>query len=324
MTEQVRARSGSGWTIALAVSAVIAVVAIAGTWFVMSQQRGAESDVAVAPTAEYGRRLIAQTSWLIGPDHPDPGQRFAGNRLNCGSCHLGAGKSAGTLSLLETFDKYPRFSGRDGKESDLKERIDGCMERSMNGRTLPRDSVEMDAMVAYIRSLSEQWIATSPSQRVVVEPPSLRIPARAADLVNGKVVYEDRCRVCHGRDGEGLFASQDTRRGYVLPPLWGADTFNNGAGMGRVITAARFIKARMPLGRADLTDDQAFDVAAFINSMPRPMLDPAMLARDYPDRTTKPIDSPYPPWADPFPAEQHRFGPFGPVEKWKPATSVVR
>lgn len=307
-------RSNSGWTIALAVSAVIAVVAIAGTWFVMSQQRGAPSDVAAAPTAEYGRRLVAQTSWLIGPDHPDPAQRFAGNRLNCGSCHLGAGKLPGTLSLLETFGKYPRFSGRDGKESDLKERIDGCMERSMNGRKLPRDSVEMDAMVAYIQSLSEQWIATSPSQRVVVEPPSLRVPARAADLVNGKVVYEDRCRVCHGRDGEGLFASQDTRRGYVLPPLWGPDTYNNGAGMGRVLTAARFIKARMPLGRADLTDDQAFDVAAFINSMPRPMLDPAMLALDYPDRTTKPIDSPYPPWADPFPAEQHRFGPFGPIE----------
>jgi thiosulfate dehydrogenase len=176
----------------------------------------------------------------------------------------------------------------------------------------------MNAMVAYIRSLSDQWIATSPSRRVVVESPSLRVPQRAADLVNGKAVYEDRCRVCHGRDGEGLFASPDKRRGYVLPPLWGDDTFNNGAGMGRVITAARFIKARMPLGRSDLTDDQAFDVAAYINSRPRPQMDAATLDRDYPDRTTKPVDSPYPPWADPFPAEQHRFGPFQPIEKWKP------
>lgn len=314
MTEQMHARSGSGWMIALAVSAVIAVVAIAGTWFVMSQQRTSVPDDTPAPTEEYGRRLIAQTSWLIGPDHPDPERRFTGNRLNCASCHLDAGRSPGTLSLLETFDKYPRFSGRDGKEADLKERIDGCMERSMNGRKLPRDSVEMDAMVAYLRSIGEQWVATSLSRRVVVEPPSLRVPARAADLVNGKAVYEDRCRVCHGRDGEGLFASPEKRRGYVLPPLWGDDTYNNGAGMGRVLTAARFIKARMPLGRADLTDDQAYDVAAFINAMPRPQMNPATLERDYPDRTTKPVDSPYGPWADPFPADQHRFGPFGPIE----------
>jgi thiosulfate dehydrogenase len=172
----------------------------------------------------------------------------------------------------------------------------------------------MDAMVAYLRSISEQWVATSLSRRVVVEPPSLRLPSRAADLVNGKAVYEDRCRVCHGRDGEGLFASPDTRRGYVLPPLWGDDTFNNGAGMGRVITAARFIKARMPLGRADLTDDQAYDVAAFINSRPRPQMSQEVLDRDYPDRATKPVDSPYGPWADPFPADQHRYGPFGPIE----------
>jgi thiosulfate dehydrogenase len=314
MTEQVPARGGSGWTIALVVSAVIAVVAIAGTWFVMSQQRTVVPDDTPAPTEEYGRRLIAQTSWLMGPDHPDPARRFTGNRLNCASCHLDAGRSPGTLSLLETFDKYPRFSGRDGKDADLKERIDGCMERSMNGRKLPRDSVEMDAMVAYLRSISEQWVATSLSRRVVVEPPSLRLPSRAADLVNGKAVYEDRCRVCHGRDGEGLFASPDTRRGYVLPPLWGDDTFNNGAGMGRVITAARFIKARMPLGRADLTDDQAYDVAAFINSRPRPQMSQEVLDRDYPDRATKPVDSPYGPWADPFPADQHRFGPFGPIE----------
>lgn len=314
MTEQMHVRSGSGWTVVLVVSAVMAVVAIAGTWFVMSRQRTGGPDDTPAPTEECGRRLIAQTAWLMGPDQPDPERRYTGNRLNCASCHLDAGRSPGALSLLETFDKYPRFSGRDGKNADLKERIDGCMERSMNGQTLPRDSVEMDAMVAYLRSISEQWIATSLSKRVVVEPPSLRVPARAADRVNGKAVYEDRCRVCHGRDGEGLFASRDTRRGYVLPPLWGDDTFNNGAGMGRVLTAARFIKARMPLGRADLTDDQAYDVAAFINGMPRPQMNPTALERDYPDRTTKPVDSPYGPWADPFPADQHRFGPFGPIE----------
>jgi thiosulfate dehydrogenase len=220
------------------------------------------------------------------------------------------------LSMNETFPKYPRPSGRDGRVADLKERIDGCMERSMNGRKLPRDGVEMEAMVAYIKAVNENWQATGPTLRVVMEPPSLRTPARAASLENGAKVFEDRCRVCHGGDGLGMPASRDLRRGYIFPPLWGDDSFNNGAGMARVLTAARFIKSRMPFGRPDLTDDEAFDVAAFINSKPRPQMAASHLEKDYPDRSTKPVDSPYGPYADPFPVEQHRFGPFAPIEAY--------
>lgn len=314
MTEPVTTRRASGWVAALVVSGVIGVVAIAGTLFVISNQRRQVPEAVPAPTEEYGRRLIAETSWLIGPDHPDPARRFSGSRLNCGSCHLDTGMQPGMLSLVESFQKYPRPSGRDGRVADLKERIDGCMERSMNGRKLPRDGVEMDAMVAYIKALSEQWMATSLKLRVVVDPPALRTPARAASLEAGEKVFESRCRVCHGGDGLGLLASSDPRRGYIFPPLWGDDSFNNGAGMARVLTAARFIKARMPFGKPDLTDDEAFDVAAYLNSKPRPQMAAARLEKDYPDLTTKPVDSPYPPFADPFPIEQHRFGPFAPIE----------
>jgi thiosulfate dehydrogenase len=314
MSEPVTPRRASGWMVALGVSGVIGAMAVAGAWFVLAQQRRDVPADVPAATAEYGHRLITETAWLLGPDNPDPARRFSGSRLNCSSCHLDAGRQPGMLSLTESFQKYPRPSGRDGKVADLKERIDGCMERSMNGRKLPRDGVEMDAMVAYIKMLSEQWMATSPKLRVVLEPPALRTPARAASLEAGKAVFEERCRVCHGGDGQGLPASKDPRRGYVFPPLWGDHSFNNGAGMGRVLTAARFIKARMPYGRPDLTDDQAFDVAAFINAQPRPQMSVAQLEKDYPDRTTKPVDSPYGPYADPFPLEQHRFGPFAPIE----------
>jgi thiosulfate dehydrogenase len=109
-------------------------------------------------------------------------------------------------------------------------------------------------------------------------------------------------------------ATTDPADGYVFPPLWGPDSFNDGAGMHRVLTAARFIKARMPFGQPGLTDEQAFDVAAYINSQPRPAM--AGLEVDYPDRALKPVDSPYPPYADPFPREQHRLGPFGPIRDY--------
>lgn len=314
MNDPAPSPSTSAWTIALTVTGVLGAAALAVTLFLIRDRGNVDGAVQAEATAEYGRRLIAQTSFLIGPDHPDPEMRFTGSRLNCGSCHLQSGELPGQLSLTETYQKYPRFSGRDGREADLKDRIDGCMERSMNGRVLPRDSVEMNAMVAYIKALSEEYVAMNPRAKMSNEPSPFRVPDRAASPDAGKLVYDEMCQVCHGRDGLGLRASTDPRRGYVFPPLWGDDSFNNGAGMGRVITAARFIKAKMPFGKPDLTDDQAFDVAAYINSQPRPILSRDKLERDYPDRSTKPVDSPYPPFGDPFPVDQHRFGPFGPIE----------
>jgi thiosulfate dehydrogenase len=269
-------------------------------------------DGTVAVTEEYGRRLLVQTAQLIGPDQPDASKRLMNSRLACSSCHLGAGTEPGMLSLLQAAEKYPRFSGRDGGERDLIDRINGCMERSMNGTALPRDNPEMLAMAAYVRSLGDRYAAMGAGQRAVSEPAAFATPHRAASLEAGGTVFRSRCAVCHGSDGLGLLAAPEKGHGYLFPPLWGPDSFNDGAGMHRVLTAARFIKARMPLGKPDLTDDEAFDVAAYINAQPRPAM--ANLDRDYPDRTTKPVDTSYGPFADPFPAEQHLLGPFQPIE----------
>lgn len=270
--------------------------------------------VPAAATPEYGRRLLRETAALLGPDQEDPAMRYTGARIACASCHLEIGTKPGTLSLVETASRYPRFSGRDGGIGDLRDRINGCMERSMNGRALPRDSVEMIAMESYILGLADRFAATAESRRRAAEPPAFVEPSRAADVDAGGVVYQESCQVCHGVDGAGLKATTDPRDGYLFPPLWGPDAFNDGAGMHRVLTAARFIKARMPLGLADLTDAQAYDVAAYINSQPRPVMQG--LERDYPDRAMKPVDSPYPPYADPFPREQHRLGPFRPIREY--------
>jgi thiosulfate dehydrogenase len=216
--------------------------------------------------------------------------------------------------LFAAAERYPRFSGRDGGIGDLRDRINGCMQRSMNGRALPRDSVEMIAMEAYILGLADRFQAAAASRREAREPPEFVEPDRAADVDAGRSVFEARCQICHGNDGAGLMATTEPSAGYVFPPLWGPDSFNDGAGMHRVLTAARFIKARMPFGQPDLTDDQAYDVAAYINSQPRPAMQG--LDVDYPDRALKPVDSPYPPYADPFPREQHRLGPFQPIRDW--------
>jgi len=304
-------RQAGAMVLAVVASLVVGAGVVVGTLWLRPPPVVA---VAPEPSVEYGRRLIRETAGLLGPGHEDPAMRYSGTNMDCASCHLDTGTRPGMLSLLQTAPLYPRFSGRDGGERDLLDRINGCMTRSMNGRELPRDSIEMLSMALYIEQLNDQYGLMGESRRDAGEPAPFNEPDRAADPVAGELVYQEKCQVCHGESGEGLPASTDIREGYLFPPLWGPDSYNNGAGMTRVLTAARFIKARMPLGQADLTDDQAYDVAAYINSHERPVR--ADLELDYPDLTDKPVDSPYPPYADNFPLEQHRFGPFGPIREF--------
>ena len=258
---------------------------------------------------------MAHTAELLGPDHPEPGRRYIDSRLNCGSCHLATGTEPGTLNLLQTDEHYPRFSGRAGAMTDIEDRINECMTRSMNGRPLPMDSPEMIAMATYLRSLGARWSAMGDSLRASAEPPPFKTPPRRADVAMGQLVYSMRCAACHGADGLGLPASTDLRKGYLFPPLWGPDSFNNGAGMHRVLTAARFIKARMPLGEPTLTDDEAFA------SPPSHQLEAA--ARDGQPRRRLPGPvgqadrQPHGPYADDFPLDQHRYGPFQPIEEYR-------
>ncbi|MGE0816699.1 MAG: c-type cytochrome [Vicinamibacterales bacterium] len=317
MTPPDDVRSTRGFGPAIVASVVAGAAIVAGALAFAPRAPGEAAAAPVAPayaTEEYGRRLVAHTAELLGQDQSDPGLRYINSRLNCGSCHLATGTEPGTLTLLQTDEHYPRFSGRAGTMTDIEDRINECMQRSMNGKPLPMDSPEMIAMASYLRSLGTQYQATAASKLKAEEPPPFKTPARAADVALGQIVYSGRCAACHGADGLGLLATEDRSKGYLFPPLWGPDSFNNGAGMHRVLTAARFIKARMPLGDANLTDDDAFDVAAFINSKPRPEM--SNLERDYPDKTAKPIDNPYGPFADEFPEEQHRIGPFPPIDAY--------
>jgi len=280
----------------------------------LGKANSAVANVPLIATEEYGKRLLAQTSELLGPEAPDPKMRYSGSHLACGSCHLGTGTEPGTLTLLTATQHYPRFSPRVGGTTTIEDRVNECMQRSMNGRPLPRNSPEMIAMASYIRSLGAREEAMGASQRKASEPSAFKTPARAASMEAGRAVFEKRCSICHGNDGSGLLATANPIHGYVFPPLWGPDSFNDGAGMHRVLTAARFIKARMPLGRPDLTNDEAFDVAAYINAQPRPEM--AHLDQDYPDRSAKPVDNAYGPFADSFPIEQHRVGPYPPIEAY--------
>lgn len=171
-------------------------------------------------------------------------------------------------------------------------------------------------MVAYMAWLTEQTPKGNEGLLLVKFSP----PDRAADPAKGKEVYTLSCQNCHGDDGQGYKAVAIKERGpLVAPPLWGDGSYNIGAGMNRLLTATPFIHANMPLGtRSDapaLSIEEAYDVAAYMNSQSRPGMEG--LEADWPDKTTKNIDAPYGPYADPFPSAQHTFGPFKAIEEWR-------
>jgi thiosulfate dehydrogenase len=219
----------------------------------------------------YGEQLVANTARHIGRSATDPARRYSGNDLACTHCHINSGLKPFGIPLVSTFATFPMMV--DEQIMSLAERINGCMTRSMNGKPLPEDGREMEAMVAYL-----QFIGRRTPQGVRVAGmglPPLRKPARAPDPAQGETVYTSHCARCHKDQGQGepLMAPGV---GYEIPPLWGNDSFNAAAGMSGIEIAAAFIHANMPIGASYrepiLTQQQAWDVAAFMTSKPRPAL----------------------------------------------------
>ena len=167
---------------------------------------------------------------------------------------------------------YPAYRKKNDKVNTYAERLQGCFQFSMNGKPPPADSQVIAALTAY-----SYWLATgAPTGQELPgrSYPEIPEPAGGFDLAKGKAIYARQCSVCHGAEGEGQKAGSD----YVFPPLWGKDSFNWGAGMHRINTAAGFIKSNMPLGQGGtLSSDEAWHVAAYMNSHERPK-DPRMIA----------------------------------------------
>lgn len=262
---------------------------------------------------EYGYQLLTDSPNMMGPGAEDPKLRYAGNNLACTNCHLEAGTKPGSASWVGITERFPQFSNRSNKESTLEDRINGCMERSMNGQKLPDNSREMKAILAYMN-----WLSNDVPQERKDEFKGFAkiiLPDVAVNLETGAALYQVQCASCHGDNGEGIKVAGSSNS-YLYPPLWGEDSFNEGAGMHRVITAASFIKGNMPFGEATLenpklTDEEAYHLAGYINSFERPQK--RNKENDFPDRKLKPVSTPYGPWADDFSALQHKYGPFKPI-----------
>jgi thiosulfate dehydrogenase len=217
----------------------------------------------------YGHALIVDTAAHIGKKANDVDKRYAGNELACVNCHLNAGLQPFAAPFVSTFATFPMMV--DDQVVTLTERINGCMRRSMNGKNLPVDGREMKAMIAYIKYLGHN---TPQGVRIAgMGLLSLQDPPSAPDATRGEKLYADSCASCHKPDGQGE-RKPSPAAGYSIPPLWGDDSFNTGAGMAKLAYAAAYIRANMPftINFEDpvLSVQQAWDVAAYMTGKSRP------------------------------------------------------
>src|SRR3954470_17118868 len=217
-----------------------------------------------------GRAILAATH--------DSMPAYAPSALRCTSCHLDNARKLGAVPLHGSYVRYPQYLERAGGVVSIEDRVNYCFTRSLAGYRVPDNSSEMRDIIAYLAFLSRGIPGGA-------DPAGTRIPVMPegkGDSTRGVAVFATNCARCHGADAKGS---------PVAPPLWGDKSFSIGASMAREERAAAFIKHNMPLDLpGSLTDAQAWDVAAYVTSLPRTDLPGKEF--DYPNGKA-PRDTPY-------------------------------
>ena len=228
-------------------------------------------DSATLVSIRRGRALIHSTR--------DSLPKFVGSALNCANCHFTDGTIANAMPLVGSYTRYPQYRPRSGHIDLIEDRVNDCFTRSLNGKPLAAESRDMRDIVTYLAFLSRGY----PPGKEMEGQSVPKLDPLVGDTVRGQKIFAATCAACHGPDGKGSA---------VAPPLWGPRSYNIGAGMARIRSAAAFIHHLMPRDRpGTLTPQQAFDVATYINTRPRP--DFPGKERDWPNGDTPP-DVAYP------------------------------
>lgn len=219
------------------------------------------------PPGELGE-VVRLGESLVNTTNEHPlSKPFVGNSLKCTSCHLDAGRHKKAGSFIGVAAAYPAYSPREKSVITLEDRILNCFIRSQNGTRPPNGSKVPVAIAAYISWLSEGTpLKMNPAKPLGPNHMTLLTePPKPPSVDRGESLYMDRCASCHSDDGLGSDEG---------PPVWGDQSFNDGAGLAGVQKMASWLQVAMPLDDADLTDQEAYDIAAYVNSHNRPNFAP--------------------------------------------------
>lgn len=213
-------------------------------------------DSTVFPPGHEG--LAARRGFAILAATHDSMPGYVGASLRCFSCHLDNGRRTNGIPLTGVYARYPNYTTRDGRMISIQDRINNCFRRSLAGRDIPLDGEQMNAIVTYLALVSRgiEVGAHVPGEGLP------QMPNLSGDAPRGALLYVARCARCHGDKGQGIPPAT---------PLWGSRSFSVGASLARVERAASFIRHNMPFDSAGvLSDQQSYDVAAYVVSHARP------------------------------------------------------
>lgn len=202
---------------------------------------------------------------LLFTDTARAAPQFVGNDLKCSNCHMDAGRRPGAAPLWAAYGLFPQYRNKNGHVNTFAERVQECFKYSMNGKAPPAG----DRVVVAIESYAAFLARGAPIGTVLPGQGYAKLgpPAKTPDYERGRLVYAENCALCHGEDGQGQRVGEDV----VFPALWGPRSYNWGAGMAQLKNAAGFIARNMPQDRPGaLSEQQAWDVAAYIDGKPRP------------------------------------------------------
>lgn len=206
-------------------------------------------DTPFGHAAKRGRAILAATRDSL-PNH-------VGNGLRCTTCHLDDGRRPYSMPWLGVHARYPQYRSRADRVLTVEDRINECLQRSLGGSPLPDGDERLRAMEAYFAFISRGTPVGERTEGQGIDS----VSATIADTVTGRRVYVASCARCHGANGEGS---------PLATPLWGEQAYTIAAGMARVRMAAGFIHRNMPYDMpGTLSEQDALDVAAYINSQPR-------------------------------------------------------
>ena len=218
-----------------------------------------------------------RSGFRIFTNTPTEAARFSPGKMSCNNCHLNGGQREKSLPLVNVAGMFPEYNRRSGRLFTLDDRIVDCFLRSEGAasvtdpgpETTPTPtSREVLAVSAYLTWLAKgAEVGKNPTWRGQnTIPPEHLTPIEKIDVGKGEEIFGEKCRSCHGPEGQGVMIG-DKKAG----PLWGPDSWNDGAGAARVYTLAGIVRYSMPyLDPGSLTDEEAIEVAAFVDSKPRP------------------------------------------------------
>lgn len=254
----------SAWLFTMAM-AVLAVAAWAAGWVGPPASQAnpaapAQAAPAPIPSGPAGERI--RLGQQIFEQTPHFAAAYVGNQMSCKDCHLSGGRAEYAAPLVGMPGLFPAYNKRAGRVITLAERIQQCFVRSENGKPPADNSEAVRALLEYFNWISRGQPKPYPGRGLV------KLPALQGNGERGAHIYAKQCSVCHGDAGTGMPP--------VLPPLWGDTSFNDGAGMAQVAKMAAFVQHNMPQNApGSLTPQQAYDVAVYVDSHPRPKMNPA-------------------------------------------------